>query len=277
LIEEFAMLTSPRDLLLPAFRAGRLVGAFNTGNLEMTMGILQAAEELDKPILLQIAEKRLRHSPLHLMGPVMVNAARRARIPVAVQLDHGEDEAVIQEAIGCGFTGLMFDGSHLPLEENIARTSQMRQAYPDLWLEGEIGVLSGSEGGPEAQALHSDPAQAEAYAKASGCDCLAVSIGNAHGRYKGRPKLNFGILEDIRRRLPDMPLVLHGGSGIPQEDLARAVKLGICKVNIATASFDALRQGALAQADGDYFALSEAMVRAVYESTLRQLKWFDFN
>ena len=140
-----------------------------------------------------------------------------------------------------------------------------------------IGVLSGSEGGPEAQALHSDPAQAEAYAKASGCDCLAVSIGNAHGRYKGRPKLNFGILEDIRRRLPDMPLVLHGGSGIPQEDLARAVKLGICKVNIATASFDALRQGALAQADGDYFALSEAMVRAVYESTLRQLKWFDFN
>jgi len=268
------MLVSPREILLPAFNAGRLVGAFNTGNLEMTMGIVRAAEELNKPILLQIAEKRLRHSPLHLMGPMMVNAARRARTPVAVQLDHGEDEIVISEALGCGFTGLMFDGSHLPLEENIARTSQVRSLAPVTWLEGEIGVLSGSEGGPEAQALHSDPAEAEHYAKASGCDCLAVSIGNAHGHYKGKPKLNFAILEEIHRRLPNMPLVLHGGSGIPQEDLARAVKLGICKVNIATASFDALRQSALLHNSGDYFTLSEAMVQAVYESTARQLTWF---
>jgi len=263
------LLVSPRDILTP----GCLAGAFNAGNMEMAMGILRAAEELDRPILLQIAEKRLGHSPLHLMGPMMAEAARRAKIPVAVQLDHGESGDVIAEALSYGFTGIMFDGSSLPLGENIKRTSQLRKNSPDVWLEGEIGVLSGSEGGPEAEALHSDPAQAEEYARVSGSDCLAVSIGNAHGHYKGKPKLNFAILEAIRRRLPDTPLVLHGGSGIPKEDLRRAAGLGICKVNIATASFDALRRGAEI-AGGDYFALSEAMVQAVYESTLRQLEWF---
>ena len=268
------MLVSPRDILIPAFREGRIAGAFNTGNLEMTMGILQAAEELDRPILLQIAEKRLGHSPLHLMGPMMVAAARSAKIPVAVQLDHGESEAVIEEALACGFTGIMYDGSALPLEENIANTRNLRGMAP-AWVEGEIGVLSGSEGGPEAEALHSDPAQTEEYARLSGCDCLAVSIGNAHGHYKGKPKLNFAILEEIHRRLPEMPLVLHGGSGIPRENLARAAGLGICKVNIATANFDALYRGARGGTDdGDYFTLSRNMVRAVYESTARQLRWF---
>ena len=265
------MLVSPREILLPAFKTGQLVGAFNTGSMEMTMGIIQAAEEMGRPILLQIAEKRLRHSPLHLMGPLMVSAAKKARIRVAVQLDHGENQAVIAQALALGFTGLMFDGSHLSLGENIAQTQAVRALAPGIWLEGEIGVLSGSEGGPEAEALHSDPAQAEAYAKQSGCDCLAVSIGNAHGHYKGKPRLSFAILEDIRRRLPDTPLVLHGGTGIPKEDLHRAASFGICKVNIATASFDALRQGAASLDGGDYFALNEAMVQGVYESTLRQL------
>ena len=267
------MLVSPREILLPAFRKGRLIGAFNTGNMEMTMGVLRAAEELDKPILLQIAEKRLAHSPLHLMGPMMVEAARRSHTPAAVQLDHGEGGAVIQQSLGYGFTGIMFDGSSLSLEENIAQSRQVR-SMGAAWLETEIGVLSGSEGGPEAEALHSDPEQAETFARACSCDCLAVSIGNAHGHYKGKPKLNFAILEEIHRRLPDLPLVLHGGTGIPREDLRRAASMGICKVNIATASFDALYQ-AKNQDAADYFALSEAMVQGVYESTLRLLAWFD--
>ena len=271
-------LVSPRDILVPAWQSGRLVGAFNTGNLEMTMGILRAAEERGAPILLQIAEKRLPHSPMALMGPLMVNAARQANIPVAVQLDHGESPAVIDEALAHGFTGIMFDGSALSLEDNIAESVCVK-AKAD-WLEGEIGVLSGSEGGPEAEALHSDPGQAAAFAAQSGCDALAVSIGNAHGHYKGKPKLNFGILKEIRNRT-NLPLVLHGGSGIPKEDLAQAVKLGIFKVNIATASFDSLYQGAKNAIAGassvpaeDYFSLSSALVQAVYESTLRHLDLF---
>jgi fructose-bisphosphate aldolase class II len=264
-------LVTPREILLPAFESGRLIGAFNTGNLEMTLGILRAAEEADTPVLLQIAEKRLPHSPLALMAPLLVCAARQAKVDVAVQLDHGESDDVIAAALGFGFTGIMFDGSALPPEENIRRTSLVRQRGA-AWVEGEIGVLSGSEGGPEAEALHSDPAQAQRFAEGSGCDALAVSIGNAHGRYKGKPKLNFGILEELRRRVR-VPLVLHGGSGIPEEDLAHAVKLGICKVNIATASFEALHLGAKKPA-ADYFALSEAMVQSVYESTARHLAMF---
>ena len=265
------MLVSPREILLPAFEAGNLIGAFNTGNMEMTMGIIRAAEQLNAPILLQIAEKRLPHSPLHLMAPMMVAAAQQARVPVAVQLDHGECPSIIEEAVQAGFTGIMFDGSHLPLSKNIAHTQAVRERYSAVWLEGEVGVLGGSEGGPEAEALHTSPAQAEQYAAESGCDCLAVSIGNAHGLYSGVPKLNFAVLTEIRRRLPNMPLVLHGGTGIPAHDLQRATTLGICKVNIATASFAALRQGAAA-AQGDYFAMSEAMVQAVCDSTLAILQ-----
>jgi fructose-bisphosphate aldolase class II len=272
------MLVSPRDILLPAFREGRLTGAFNTGNMEMTMGILRAAEDTNTPVLLQIAEKRLPHSPLALMGPLMVSAARRAKVPVAVQLDHGESEAVIAEALDCGFTGIMYDGSALPPEENAAQTRRVRamcERHGGAWLEGEIGVLAGSEGGPEAKALHSDPAQARRYADEAGCDALAVSIGNAHGHYKGKPKLNFAALEEIHALLPAQPLVLHGGTGIPKEDLARAVRQGICKVNIATASFDALYQAArnAPQAE-DYFGLSTAMAGGVYENTRRLLGWF---
>jgi fructose-bisphosphate aldolase class II len=269
------LLISPGELLIPAFQEGRLVGAFNTGNMEMTLGILHAAEEMDMPILLQIAEKRLPHSPLHLMGPMMVEAARQARIPVAVQLDHGDSKLVIAQAIGYGFTGIMFDGSGLPMAENIARSQEIRRMAggKNIWLETEIGVLSGSEGGPKAEALHSDPTQAERFANTCTCDCLAVSIGNAHGHYQGKPKLNFSILEEIHRRLPTTPLVLHGGTGIPREDLHRAAELGICKVNIATASFDALYQSAQ-QEVCDYFALSSAMSRGVYEQTLKQLEWF---
>ena len=267
------MLVSPGEILGPAFREGRLVGAFNTGNMEMTMGILRAAEKLDKPILMQIAEKRLPYSPLYLMGPMMVEAARRSSIPVAVQLDHGEDDDIIKQALGYGFTGIMFDGSSLSLDINTRRSKQVR-SMGAAWLETEIGVLAGSEGGPEAEALHSDPGQAEEFAHACGCDCLAVSLGNAHGHYKGKPKLNFAILKEIHRRLPDLPLVLHGGTGIPREDLHRAAGLGICKVNIATASFDALYQSKN-QDNSDYFAFSEAMVQGVYESTLKQLAWFD--
>jgi fructose-bisphosphate aldolase class II len=276
LYEGFAMLCSPKDLLLPAFAAGRLVAAFNTGNLEMTLGILRAAEERNAPVILQIAEKRLPHSPLALMAPLMVSAARQAKVPVAVQLDHGESDAVISQALAFGFTGIMFDGSALPLAENIRKTKRLHKSHPLTWLEGEIGVLSGSEGGAAAQALHSDPAQAQRYAAESGCGALAVSIGNAHGQYRGRPQLNFSILEEIRRRVR-LPLVLHGGSGIPAEDLARVVSLGVCKVNIATAGFDALYQGARAQlqSGGDYFSLSGAMAQAVYQNTLRHLALFE--
>ncbi|MDR2647583.1 MAG: class II fructose-bisphosphate aldolase [Oscillospiraceae bacterium] len=266
-------LVSPKEILLDAFRRQRLIGAFNTGNLEMTRGIIRAAEEFGAPILLQVAEKRMPHAPLDMIAPLMVGAASAAKIPVAVQLDHGESFDILRACADYGFTGLMFDGSALPIAENILRTRAIRARFPDLWLEGEVGVLSGCEGGAEAEALHSDPQETARYAKNAQCDALAVSIGNAHGHYKGKPQLNFAVLAEIRA-LTNLPLVLHGGSGIPEEDLAKAVRLGICKVNIATASFDAFFRGAQTHAE-DYFALVEQTAESVYQSTRKHLKLFE--
>lgn len=266
-------------LLREAEKKDCAVGAFNVGSMEMLMGVLAAAEETGTPIILQIAEKRLRHSPLELMGPMMVSAARAAKVPVAVHLDHGSTLSVLRQAMDMGFTSVMFDGSALPLAENIAQTRALAdEAHArGVEVEAEIGVLGGSEGGPEQRSVCTDPEEAERLAKESGCDALAVAIGNAHGHYKGVPKLRFDVLEDIRTRV-GVPLVLHGGTGIPAEDFRRAISLGVRKINIATANFDALTSGAARllreREDADYFALNEAMVQGVKENALRHLSIF---
>ncbi|MDR1734805.1 MAG: class II fructose-bisphosphate aldolase [Oscillospiraceae bacterium] len=267
------MLISPAALLPQAAKEGRIIPAFNAGNMEMVAGIVRAVEEAQAPVILQIAEKRLAASPLHLLAPMLLEAAKVAAIPIAVQLDHGESREIIDRAVAYGFTGIMYDGSALPLEDNIRNTAALRAAYPEVWLEGEIGVLSGNEGGGEMQALCADPAQAEQFVRESKADCLAAAIGNAHGFYKGRPKLNFAVLEEIRRRT-DVPLVLHGGTGIPEEDLAKAVRLGVCKVNIATAGFHALYTAAVQNAGADYFTLTAAMQNAVYQNTKQHIAMF---
>lgn len=266
-------------LLREAEQKNCAIGAFNVGSMEMLMGVLAAAEETRTPVILQIAEKRLRHSPLELMGPMMVSAARAAKVPVAVHLDHGSTPAVLRQAMDMGFTSVMFDGSALPLAENVAQTRALAdEAHArGVEVEAEIGVLGGSEGGPERRSVCTDPEEAEKLAKESGCDALAVAIGNAHGHYKGVPKLRFDVLEDIRARV-GVPLVLHGGTGIPAEDFRRAISLGVRKINIATANFDALTAGAARllheREDADYFALNEAMVQGVKENALRHLSIF---
>jgi fructose-bisphosphate aldolase class II len=248
--------------------------------MEMLLGIVAAAEEVNAPIVLQIAEKRLRHSPLHLTGPMMVSAARAARVDIAVQFDHGESMERIRQAVELGFTSIMFDGSSLALRENVRRTSELAAWLADkgITLEAEIGVLGGSEGGAERQAVHADPKEAARMAKESGCDALAVAIGNAHGHYRGRPQLNFAVLEEIRART-DIPLVLHGGSGISPEDFRRAIRLGIRKINIGTANFDATVSGAREYLERreapNYFGMNEAMVESVRRATLEHLQIFN--
>jgi fructose-bisphosphate aldolase class II len=268
------------NLLLDARADGRAVGAFNAGSLEMLMGIVGAAEETNTPIVLQIAEKRLRHSPLHLVGPMMVSAARAAKVDIAVQLDHGESMVLIRDAVELGFSSIMFDGSSLPVNENVRRTSELAAwlAGRGINLEAEIGVLGGSEGGPEQRATHTDPEEATLMAEKSGCDALAVAIGNAHGHYRGKPKLNFKALEEIRART-GIPLVLHGGSGIPPEDFRKAIRMGVCKINIGTANFDATVDGAREYLNRreapDYFGMNESMVESVRKATLEHMQIFN--
>jgi fructose-bisphosphate aldolase class II len=269
-----------KNLLLDARSDGRAVGAFNAGSMEMLMGIVAAAAEMNAPIVLQIAEKRLRHSPLHLVGPMMVSAARAARVDMAVQLDHGESMDPIHQAVELGFSSIMFDGSGLALRENVRRTAELAAwlAGKGINLEAEIGVLGGSEGGPERRAVYTDPDEAALMAEKSGCDALAMAIGNAHGHYQGQPKLNFAVLEEIRART-DIPLVLHGGSGIPPEDFRRAIRMGVCKINIGTANFDATVGGAREYLNRreapNYFGMNEFIVESVRQATLEHIQIFN--
>ncbi len=274
------MLVNMRDLLADARVGGYAVGSFSVANMEMVLGVLQAAEELRAPVILQIAEVRLRQSPLELIGPLMVAAARQASVPVAVHFDHGKTEQKIGRALELGFTSVMFDGSHLPLNENIAETCriiEMARPYGAA-VEAEIGCVGGSEDGSEEIAMHcTDPVDAVRFEQETGVDALAIAIGNAHGNYKATPKLRFDILARVARDI-HTPLVLHGGTGISPEDFRRCAQTGIQKINIATATFDSVEQtvrGAYhAGAIGGYYDLQGAEVQGAYKNAHRHILIF---
>lgn len=274
-------LVTMKDLLDQAVEKDRAVGAFSVGSLEMIRGAVKAAEDSGTPIILQIAEGRLVHSPLHLMGPMMVEAAKKAKVPIAVHFDHGKTMEKLIEALDYGFTSVMFDGSLLSLEENIASTLKVVQMARSLGVsvEAELGVVGGNEdGGKDEEIKYTNPADADRFYQETKVDALAVAIGNAHGNYPVAPSLNFDILKAIEERI-QIPLVLHGGSGITAEDFRKSIHLGIRKINIATASFDGLVQKAKAYLTTtdthDYFRLNEAMVQGVYENVMEHIRIFN--
>ena len=255
-------------------------GAFSVGNMEMVIGAVRAAEEMNTPIILQIAEKRMKQSPMHLMAPMMVSAAKNAKVPVAVHLDHGLTMECIESALEYGFTSVMLDGSLLPFEENIELTKKVRSLADKYGatVEAELGVVGGNEGDTaKHEIMCTDPDSAVEFCEKTSEDCLAVAIGNAHGNYPVLPELRFDVLEEIYNKV-STPLVLHGGTGITDEMFRRAISLGIRKINIATASFDALAMNAkeyTANAEKpDYFTLSPYMADAVYENVKKHIKVF---
>ena len=274
-------LVKMKELLAEAAEKNRGCGAFSVGNMEMVMGALRAAEELDTPIILQIAQVRLKNSPLELMGPMMVQAAREAKVKVAVHLDHGLTFETVLRALDYGFTSVMLDASTLPFEENIARVKQVveRAKGYGATVEAELGLVGGSEDGKEDHGIAcTDPGDAQVYVRETGIDALAVAIGNAHGSYQAAPKLAFDVLEEIHNRVV-VPLVLHGGSGITDRDFQRAISLGIKKVNIATASFNSVtnhaREYLAAGEKHNYFDLSRAMVQGTYENVKHHIQVFN--
>ena len=274
-------LVKMKDLLRRAEEKNIGCGAFSVGNMEMVRGAIRAAEELDTPIILQIAEVRLKNSPLHLMGPMMVQAAKEAKVDVAVHLDHGLTFETVDKALDLGFTSVMLDASTLPFEENIAKVKtvvEKAQKY-GATVEAELGLVGGSEDGSCDHGIRcTDPDDAVVYARETGIDALAVAIGNAHGNYPVAPTLAFDVLEKIHEKV-DIPLVLHGGSGITDKDFQRAISLGIRKVNIATASFNSLTahvEKYMASTDKhNFFDLNEAMVQGTYENVKRHILVFN--
>lgn len=274
-------LVKMKDLLKRAEEKNIGCGAFSVGNMEMVKGAIRAAEELNTPIILQIAEVRLKNSPLHLMGPMMVQAAKEAKVDVAVHLDHGLTFETVDKALELGFTSVMLDASTLPFEENIAKVKTVveKARKYGATVEAEHGLVGGSEDGSCDHGIRcTDPDDAVVYARETGIDALAVAIGNAHGNYPVAPTLAFDVLEKIHEKV-DIPLVLHGGSGITDKDFQRAISLGIRKVNIATASFNSLTahvEKYMASTDKhNFFDLNEAMVQGTYENVKRHILVFN--
>lgn len=258
------------------------VGAFSVGNMEMIKGAVQAAEELNTPIILQIAEVRLKHSPLALMGPMMIGAAKAAKVDIAVHLDHGLTIETVKEALGLGFTSVMFDSSLYSFEENIERTKEVVELAKKYGatVEAELGLVGGSEDGSENHGIRcTNPDDAKTFCEQTGIDALAVAIGNAHGNYPVAPQLAFDVLQQIDEKT-EIPLVLHGGSGITDADFQKAISLGIVKVNIATASFNSLTKKAKKYFESEeapnYFGLNEAMVQGTYENVKHHIEVFSF-
>lgn len=274
-------LVKMKDLLRCAEEKNIGCGAFSVGNMEMVRGAIRAAEELDTPIILQIAEVRLKNSPLHLMGPMMVQAAKEAKVDVAVHLDHGLTFETVDKALELGFTSVMLDASTLPFEENIARVKAVveKARKYGATVEAELGLVGGSEDGSCDHGIRcTDPDDAVVYARETGIDALAVAIGNAHGNYPVAPTLAFDVLEKIHEKV-DIPLVLHGGSGITDKDFQKAISFGIRKVNIATASFNSLTAHVEKYMEStdkhNFFDLNEAMVQGTYENVKKHILVFN--
>ena len=264
-------LVNMKELLRQAEAGGFAVGSFSVANMECVRGVIRAAEECAAPVIIQVAEIRLPYSPLHIIGPMMRSAAEHASVPVAVHLDHGKTLDCIREALDLGFTSVMCDGSDLPLEENIVLTRQVIEmaGKTGAAVEAEIGRVGRSEDGsdaPEEIASVGDCFRMDE----AGIDALAVGIGNAHGLYAAAPKLRYEVLEQLKGKL-HAALVLHGGTGLTDEQFRRVISLGMRKINIATDIF-------MAQAEacrgGDVFRNIGASVEAVARTAAGYIKLF---
>lgn len=230
-------LVTTKQMLLDAQKGNYAVGAFNVENMEMVLAVMEAAEELKSPVIMQTTPSTVKYAGLDFFLANVKAAAERASVPVAMHLDHGSSFELAMQAYRTGYTSIMIDGSHGSFEENIAVSKAVADACTPsgIPVEAELGKVGGKEddldGGDDNP--YTDPDQAVEFVKRTGITSLAVAIGTAHGVYKGEPKLDLDRLSEIRE-VVDIPLVLHGTSGVPDETVTECVNRGICKVNYAT-------------------------------------------
>ena len=239
-------LVTTKKMLTDAQAGGYAVGAFNVENMEMVQAVIAAAEKLQSPVIMQTTPGTLKYAdPDYFFANVKV-AAQKASVPVAIHLDHGDSFERAMQAFRAGYTSIMIDGSKLNFEDNIALSKKVAEAChaAGIPVEAELGKVGGKEDDlvVEGDSPYTDPAEAVDFVKQTGVDFLAVGIGTAHGFYKGEPNVNLDVLKQIRD-VVSIPLVMHGTSGVPDETVAKAVKLGICKVNYATELRAAFTEG----------------------------------
>lgn len=228
-------LTTTVSMLRNAQEQGFAVGAFNVENMEMAQAIISAAEELRAPVILQTTPSTVRYAGTGMYAAMVAALAQEATVPVAMHLDHGDSFALCAQALRSGYTSVMIDGSKLPLEENIALTYKVSEmcAAVGVPVEGEIGRVGGKEDDLESDGGYTIPEEAVRFEKESGLFSMAVGVGTAHGFYKEKPQLNKELIATLRGML-QAPMVLHGASGLSDEDVKDCIRRGICKVNFAT-------------------------------------------
>ena len=270
------MLANLNDVLPKARENGYGVGLFNTINLEMAKGVLSAAEETGSPVIIGSAEVLLNCSTLKELSYMLIPMAREASVPVVLHFDHGLTEEKVKEAIDCGFTSVMYDCSSKPYDENVRSVAEIvRYAHErGVTVEGELGHV-GSNVNESDSGVYTEPEQAKDFVERTGVDALAVAIGTAHGLYKSKPKLRLDILSDIAATVP-VPLVLHGGSGLTDDDFKNAIKGGIAKVNIFT-DLNVAAEKAAAEMYSEGLGYSKVMphvVDAVFEAAKRKMIMF---
>ena len=248
------------DILEHAEKYSYAVGAFNVINLDFLNGILEAAEAMKSPVIINIAQVHFPYVNIEQITPAVKYMAENACIPVVLNLDHGVTLEAVVRALRCGFSAIMYDASKKPIDQNIEETRLVvKMAHSvGVSVEAELGQVGGAEGEKKAakakREFFTDTDDAERFVNETGIDALAVSVGNVHGFYEGEPELDFELIKELKNRT-GIPLVLHGGSGISDDDFRRAVKLGIRKINYFTEmsklATDRIRE--LLKSSDDYF------------------------
>lgn len=275
------MIASTRELLETARRNAYAIGAFNVYNLEGVKAVIVAAETNRSPAMLQLHPSALKYGESMLVE-MCLEAARSATVPISVHLDHSTSEGDIHNVLNAGVKSIMADGSPMEYGENLTFTRKMTELshQHNAIVEAEIGRISGTEDGltiAEKEAKMTDPAQAVEFVKETNVDALAVTIGNVHGEYKSPPRLDFDRLAKIRS-LIDIPLVLHGASGLPDWMIERSIQLGVCKFNVNTevrqAYMESLKDELCSKGPQDLLDITSSAIGAMEEVVTSKLQLF---
>lgn len=282
------MLVSLTEVTQYAEKHGIAIGSFNAPNLESLLASLNAAEELNLPVIIQFAQCHESWLPLDIIGPIMVDRAKKAKVPVCVHLDHGETLEYLEKALKMGFTSIMFDGSTLPYEENLAQTKKavaLARSY-HAEVEAELGSMgrreSGlGEGGEDHTKIYTDPRQAGEFVRETGVQALACSFGTTHGIYLSKPRLDFDVVKNVRRETGGIPIVMHGGSGVSKEDFHAAIRAGVRKINYFTymdkaggQAAESYLQGLEPHAPRFFSSVLAAAQQAMQENLISAMKTF---
>lgn len=286
------MLVTLKEVLKIADEKQIAVGAFNAPNLESLQAVTMAAEELDLPVVIQFAQCHEVYNPVDVMGPLMVEFAKRTKIPMCVHLDHGETLDYVEKCLDMGFTSIMYDGSTLPYEENVENTKKAVAMAREKGasVEAELGSMGRRESGAgdgsgadDETKIYTDPVQAKDFVERTGIDALACSFGTTHGIYLTKPRLDFSVVENVRRMTGGIPVVMHGGSGVSREDFHAAIRAGVRKINYFTymdkAAGTAVTQWAQALEEGQppfFLDVEIAAKKAMKENLKEAMKMFAF-